>query len=105
MYEISPMYAIILITLPNICNHPNGHHSGVLVHCYVGDDVLYLNQAYYSQWISTAIRDLPAQPAAKDSGSKIQVSGSKIYDLQGRRLSAPPARGMYIQDKRVKIRE
>ena len=28
-----------------------------------------------------------------------------FYDLSGRRLSAPPAKGLYIQDKRVKIRE
>ena len=88
-----------------VCNHPNGHHSGVLVRCYVGDDVLYLNQAYYSQWIPTAIRDLPAQPATEDSGSMFNVQRSTYYDLSGRRLSAPPAKGMYIQDKRVKIRE
>ena len=50
-------------------------------------------------------RDLAAQPAAEDSGFKIQVSGSKIYDLSGRRLSAPPVKGMYIEEKRVKIRE
>ena len=30
---------------------------------------------------------------------------SIYYDLSGRRLSAPPAKGLYIQDKRVKIRE
>lgn len=32
-------------------------------------------------------------------------SAHKYYDLSGRRLSAPPAKGMYIEDKRVKIRE
>ena len=53
----------------------------------------------------TAIRDLPAQPATGDSGSMFNVQRSTYYDLSGRRLSAPPAKGMYIEDKRVKIRE
>ena len=37
--------------------------------------------------------------------SDANVTKKIYYDLQGRRLSAPPARGMYIQDKRVKIRD
>jgi len=87
-----------------IFNHPNGHSSGTLVRCYVGDDVVYLNQAYYSQWISTAIRDIPQSPSAADANSSfVNRHSSSLYDLQGRRLSAPPAKGMYIQDKRVKI--
>ena len=55
----------------------------------------------------TAIRDLPAQPSFKDShkSSILNPQSSIYYDLSGRRLSAPPSKGMYIQDKRVKIRE
>ena len=47
----------------------------------------------------TAIRDIPQSP------SQPAAQSPSYYDLQGRRLSAPPAWGMYIQDKRVKIRE
>ena len=56
----------------------------------------------------------PSAPASQYSAppywtlapSKISnPQSSIIYDLQGRRLSAPPAKGLYIQDKRVKIRE
>ena len=50
-----------------------------------------------SQWGPTAIRAIPQSP------SQPGAQPSSYYDLQGRRLSAPPARGMYIQDKRVKI--
>ena len=59
-----------------------------------------------SQLVTTAIRNLSESP---DNGisprSKVNVQCSKFYDLSGRRLSTPPAKGMYIQDKRVKIRE
>ena len=45
-------------------------------------------------------------PSAADANSSfVNRHSSSLYDLQGRRLSAPPARGMYIRDKRVKIRE
>jgi len=54
----------------------------------------------------TAIRDIPQSPSNPDAHSSfVNRHSSSLYDLQGRRLSAPPARGMYIQDKRVKIRE
>ena len=51
----------------------------------------------------TAIHNLPAQPS--EGSYKNHAPPSKYYDLQGRRLSAPPTRGMYIQDKRAKIRD
>ena len=42
---------------------------------------------------------------ADANSSFVNRHSSSLYDLQGRRLSAPPARGMYIRDKRVKSRE
>ena len=55
---------------------------------------------------ATAIRDIPQSPSQPDANSSfVNRHSSSFYELQGRRLSAPPARGMYIQDKRVKIRE
>ena len=53
---------------------------------------------YGDPTVITSVRDLPSEPVAKDSDSK-------YYDLSGRRLSAPPAKGVYIQDGRVKIKE
>ena len=55
---------------------------------------------------TTAIRDIPQSPSQPDANSSfVNRHSSSLYDLQGRRLSAPPARGMYIRDKRVKIRD
>ena len=81
--------------------------DGNLLACSVNGDVLFYGPIYFIFGFDkcggiTAIHDLPAQSAAN---SKAQVPTSNIYDLSGRRLSAPPAKGMYIQDKRVKIRE
>ena len=59
-----------------------------------------------SQYRPTAIRAIPQSPSNPDAHSSfVNRHSSSLYDLQGRRLSAPPARGMYIQDKRVKIGE
>ena len=41
----------------------------------------------------------------KGHSSIFNPQSSIYYDISGRRLSAPPAKGMYIQDKRVKIKE
>ena len=87
-----------------IYNHPNGHSSGRLVRCYVGDDILYINQDYYSQWVPTAIRDISVSPdSGQVSSSKFQVPSSKLFDLSGRRLSAPPAKGLYLEDGRKRM--
>ena len=56
-----------------------------------------------SAYNPTAIRNLSESP---DNGisprSKVKGQCSKFYDLSGRRLSAPPARGLYIEDGKVK---
>ena len=55
---------------------------------------------------ATAIRDIPQSPSQPDANSSfVNRHSSSFYDLQGRRLSAPPARGMYIQDKRVEKKD
>lgn len=59
-----------------------------------------------SQYNPTAIRDLPAQPAAEDSGSKVQVPGFKIYDLSGRRLgNGQLPKGIYIENGKKRVRK
>ena len=56
-----------------------------------------------SSYNPTAIRNLFESP---DNGiapsSKVNVQSSKLFDLSGRRLSAPPAQGLYIEDGKVK---
>ena len=32
------------------------------------------------------------------------VNGQSVYDLQGRRLSGKPARGIYIEDGKKKVK-
>ena len=88
----------------------NGFLLGYLKSYSQGNDELFQCHSYASLFSDilhypTAIRDLQAQPATGDSGSMFNVQRSTYYNLSGRRLSAPPAKGMYIEDKRVKIRE
>ena len=73
-----------------------------LVSCYEKGKCIFTAADF-----STAIRNLSAQPSAGDSykSSIFNPQSSIYYDLSGRRLSAPPAKGMYIQDGRVKIKE
>ena len=80
--------------------------------CYTRDDAGFHFQyrdEVDGQFLNTltAIRDLPAQSSAGDSykSSIFNPQSSIYFDLSGRRLSAPPAKGMYIEDKRVKMRE
>ena len=62
--------------------------------CEIAGDTLY----QYRQWLEISINATLWSPVEHR-----ELSKHHYYDLQGRRLSAPPARGMYIQDKRVKI--
>jgi hypothetical protein len=57
-----------------------------LVACEVNGDVLYQ--------VSTAIQSVRSRQP-NDNGA--------IFDLQGRRLSSPPAKGIYIQNGRKRI--
>ena len=72
-----------------------------LVSCYENGKCIFTAADF-----TTAVRDIPQSPSQPDANSSfVNRHSSSLYDLQGRRLSAPPARGMYIQDKRVKIRD
>lgn len=52
----------------------------------------------------TAIRDISVSPdSGQVSSSKFQVPSSKLFDLSGRRLSAPPAKGVYLEDGRKRM--
>ena len=80
---------------------PDNDYS-YLVSCYENDKCIFTATDF-----TTAIRNLPAQPAAKDShnSSILHPHSSIYYDLSGRRQSAPPAQGLYIQDKKLKIKK
>ena len=56
-----------------------------------------------SSYNPTAIHNISESP---DNGiapsSKVKGQRSKFYDLSGRRLSAPPAQGLYIEDGKLK---
>ena len=57
-------------------------------------------EAYTATFIlddETALRDIPSDQIVSKSVN------SKYYDLSGRRLSAPPVRGVYIEDGRKKV--
>ena len=52
----------------------------------------------------TAIRNLSESPNnGLAPSSKFNVPSSMLFDLSGRRLSAPPARGVYINSGKVRI--
>lgn len=73
-----------------------------LLCCFIGDEVLYEDEERASYWditIPNAIRDLPA-PMVKGKS----LNG-KCFDLSGRRLAAPPAKGIYIKDGKKVVME
>lgn len=47
-------------------------------------------------------KDPSSQTMVKNIQQQNNTNGSTWYDLSGRRLSAPPARGLYIEDGKVK---
>lgn len=69
-----------------------------LGYCAVGNEVLYEDQegaSYYGIPLPTSIRPVPSLENRK--------CFDKCFDLSGRRLSARPARGLYIEDGQLKV--
>lgn len=73
-----------------------------MIRCSVGDEVLFQNfdVAEYADYV-TGI-DLPVVSA--NLPEKRQSVKGAFFDLTGRRLTAPPVRGLYIEDGRVRGR-
>ena len=69
------------------------HYRSMLVHFERDGEVLY---NIWPEKISTGICSLTPDPSPVREGS--------IYDLQGRRLSGKPARGIYIEDGKKKVK-
>ena len=88
--------------------HSPTHAAGVisdnratLLRCTVGNRVLY-QLPKYDDFIDV-IKDI--MPSAHSGSTQIVNSKSvnrKCFDLSGRRIAAPPARGLYIEDGKVK---
>ena len=58
-----------------------------------------------TDYVREDLRALISSIHSIESSQASNSSSAYYYDLSGRRLSAPPAKGMYIQDKRVKIKK
>lgn len=71
---------------------PNG---SILVGCKINKTDIFGYSDFYDAEIYNSVGGIRSDES-EESGT---------YDLSGRRLSAPPAKGMYIEDKRVKIKE
>ena len=67
--------------------------SSRLRECRVGDEVLYLN---------TVGGNLPL-PVTNITISGQNGESDRIHDLQGRRLAAPPKKGVYIENGRKRV--
>jgi len=72
-----------------------------LLLCQVGNQKLFW-RTWENQYI-TGITDLQqSKGVLESSGMSKKPSSRQIFDLSGRRLAAPPARGLYIEDGRVR---
>jgi len=74
-----------------------------LLTCTVGDKVLFwaFNAEYFGNTRPTSISTpqmINCRSAQSDASHLEKWSNGKCFDLTGRRLSAPPAKGVYIMD-------
>ena len=61
--------------------------------CYDGDELVFSPEDFYRPAVSAGISMVTLSPSPQDQ---------QLFDLQGRRLAAPPAKGLYIQGGRLK---
>jgi len=71
----------------------NGELYMAVFSCTVGNDTLYSDGSFHN--LDSSIIPLARYATRKHS--------TVIFDLTGRRLAAPPARGLYIQDGKVRV--
>ena len=67
--------------------------------CYVGDEILYYDQEIVDAYrisLPTSIRTIKKENPNKPVNR---------YDLSGRRLTAPPTKGVYIEDGKKRVRK
>jgi len=92
------MYGIGTHYCPNYNTGVNsGNGSSWLMYCIVGDETLYADEEKAQFWGI-------ARPSAVTVPSSIQPnSHPQLFDLTGRRLSARPTKGLYIEDGKVRV--
>ena len=78
---------------------PERHYRSMLVHFERGDEVLY--DVWPEKGSTTGIIS-PLIPSDEEIVNG-KSSNGKWFDLQGRRLSGKPARGIYIEDGKKKV--
>ena len=81
---------------PALLSEPLGHLFtdgciSQMVSCYENGECVFTSQDFNA---TSGINDFRA------TSSLTNAKSSEYYDLQGRRLAAPPAKGVYIQDGR-----
>jgi len=64
----------------------------LLLSCYDGDECVF-DVEEFAGIVTTSIKDIP-----KAIHSRSASPDSPLYDLQGRRISATPQKGVYIQN-------
>ena len=76
-----------------------------LLHCMVGDELIYYSQATIDFWQETAESIGIKLPTTISTPKMVngKWSNVKFFDLSGRRLTAPPAKGMYIENGRKRV--
>ncbi|MBO4801701.1 MAG: hypothetical protein J5545_07530, partial [Bacteroidaceae bacterium] len=80
---------------PNASRFP----SAQLACCYVGDEILYYDQEIVDAYrisLPTSIRTIKKENPNKPVNR---------YDLSGRRLTAPPTKGVYIDNGKKRVRK
>ena len=66
--------------------------------CWIGDDMLGENQLFQATGFNTSVKNI-----SKAIDCYNPSPDAPIYDLQGRRLSAAPQKGVYIQNGKKKL--
>ena len=78
--------------------------------CSLADGQTLYDEADSLAWVLDRLHydgyhypDEDAIPIVKQTVNK-KSPNSQCYDLTGRRLAAPPARGLYIEDGRLRVK-
>ena len=75
----------------------SGNGSHWLMYCMVGDEILYADEEKAQFWGIS--RPTSLSPSPEINGRWLN---DKCFDLTGRRLAAPPAKGVYIENGKKK---
>ena len=81
-----------------IFNYSDAFYSSKLIYCTVGNEVLYFNEKA-AQYYQIPIPASFFSPHTVNSKSL----NSKCFDLTGRRLAAPPKKGVYIKNGKIQV--